>query len=119
MDKREAMGTADMAPRRACTCCKHERGYVNCAQVDCVRCHECGTECRFTFDYAEWFGGWADGTTWNGWDNVTVTPDTLARIVAYLEFEGEDAGVLAEMRALPVVDGVVSLANAYATKVSK
>jgi hypothetical protein len=30
-----------MAPRSMCTCCKHERGHVNCAQVDCIRCTEC------------------------------------------------------------------------------
>ena len=105
-----------MAPRSMCTCCKHERGHVNCAQVDCVRCDECMTECAFTFDYSETFAGWTDGTQWNGFDNVCVTPSVLADIIAYMEHEGEDAGVLAEMRALPVRDGFVSLANGYATK---
>jgi len=36
--ERERYLPADRKPDDACTCCKHERGYVNCAQVDCLRC---------------------------------------------------------------------------------
>jgi len=41
MSERLEMEAADMAPLSQCTCCKHERGHVNCAQVDCIKCEDC------------------------------------------------------------------------------
>ena len=70
---------------------------------------------RFTFDDARAFDGLTDGTEWNGFLNVLVTPETHAAVIAYLLACEHDAEVMAEMAALPVRDGLVSYANGYAT----
>ncbi len=41
--------------------------------------------CKFTFDDTPAFDGFAYGSTWNGFDNVAVTPETREQIVAYFK----------------------------------
>jgi hypothetical protein len=38
--------------------------------------------CRFKFDDGIVYDGFAHGCTWNGWDNVAVTRETLDKIIA-------------------------------------
>ncbi len=38
---------------------------------------------RFSFADGETFEGYSAGDTWNGWDNVLVTPDVHERVVEY------------------------------------
>ena len=38
--------------------------------------------CKFTFDDEKVYDGFAHGSTWNGFDNVAVTKETLDKIVA-------------------------------------
>ncbi|HTH66162.1 MAG TPA: hypothetical protein VL563_15880 [Gemmatimonadales bacterium] len=69
---------------------------------------------RFRFD-GPTFDGFADGTRWNGFLNVWVTPETRDAIVAWLEQIDDDPDTIADLRALPVKRGLVSLAYGYAT----
>ena len=78
--------------------------------------------CTFVFDEGPEFIGVADGATWNGFDNVSVTPAVLADIVAYFRAIApgcEDAQAEnVEMLALPVgADGLVPLGYRYATQI--
>jgi hypothetical protein len=43
--------------------------------------------CKFTFDDTPAFDGFAYGSTWNGFDNVAVTPEVRDQIVAYFKKE--------------------------------
>jgi hypothetical protein len=79
--------------------------------------------CRFTFDDSPEFEGFSDGSTWNGFDNVWVTPETRNRIVAWFRAQPDCDADCEEgnqdMLALPVDDGLVSLGWGYAASVSQ
>ena len=55
--------------------------------------------------------GFSDGTTWNGWDNVWVTPTTWEEMLAKWAVNGDDAESIQEMREQYTVgeDGLVCL----------
>jgi hypothetical protein len=64
------------------------------------------------------FEGWTDGSRWNGWLNVEVTPETRDAIVQWLERDAEREGLsrddmVSGIDELPVEGGRVSLANGY------
>lgn len=68
--------------------------------------------CRWHFDGASRvFDGFTDGTTWNGWDNVQVTPETHADVIAWFEANGDDASAFREMEVEP--NGRVSYAYGW------
>jgi len=84
----------------------------------------------FTFDAERGFDGFTDGTTWNGWDNVWVTPKVRDAIVAYFRETYPDSPDTEEanldMLALPTSaehgfmvdgDGLVSFARCYTTSI--
>ena len=48
------------------------------------------TPCKFTFDATPSFDGFALGTIWNGFDNISVTPEVRDQIVAYFRSEGDN-----------------------------
>lgn len=75
--------------------------------------------CTVTFTGEEAYPARSLGTTWNGFDNVLVTPETLAEMVAAERAEcGADSETAAEMEALPVnAGGMVDLSNGYATQI--
>lgn len=76
------------------------------------------TPCHFTFPDGPLFAGVSHGTTWNGFDNVSVTPAVRGQIVAWLESIGDDAEVIDDLRTLPVgADGLVDLSGGYATEI--
>lgn len=71
---------------------------------------------RFTFEGGPEFAGFTDGTTWNGWPNVWVTPDERDRIVAWFRAEPDDDTADELARATIISDmtpPLVSLANGY------
>lgn len=69
---------------------------------------------QFTFDHEADFAGASDGSTWNGFLNVRVSPETRDEIVAYFERIEPEAG--ADLRSLPIgPDGSVDLGGGYAT----
>jgi len=79
--------------------------------------------CTFTFDGSPAFTGFTDGSTWNGFDNVWITPAERARIVAYFQeaYPG-DANIAesnADMLAIPEENGLASLCNGYATQIAR
>jgi hypothetical protein len=77
------------------------------------------TPCTFAFDDGSEYEGFTDGTTWNGWANVHVTPAVRDLIAADLEKEGADfAETVAELRALPEAEGLISLANGYSATIT-
>ena len=68
----------------------------------------------------------AHGTTWNGFDNVSVTPEVRDEIAAYFEdaakdrraFRAADALETAEdLRSMEPDDGLISLAVGFATSI--
>jgi hypothetical protein len=72
--------------------------------------------CRFTIDDIHPHDGFTDGTYWNGFLNVSATPETIELLRAELDalphglggdeaFDGLEAGE----------DGLISLANGFAT----
>ena len=77
--------------------------------------------CKFTFDDTPAFDGFAEGTTWNGFDNVCVTPAEFARICEYFRAEYGDAydEAMGEgwTELAPGADGLISLGYGYATQI--
>ena len=76
--------------------------------------------CRFTFDDGPVFDGFAHGSTWNGFDNVAVTRDTLDAIIAWFDANSlgpDDNGDA--FRALEVMkeNGLYSLGWGFATRI--
>jgi len=74
--------------------------------------------CLFCFGDGEVFAGFAVGSTWNGFDNVAVTPEVRAAIVAHArEIDGQTPDV-DDLESLPVdEDGLIDLSNGWATQV--
>jgi hypothetical protein len=76
--------------------------------------------CVFAFDDEQEFPGFAHGTTWNGFDNVSVEPQVRDAIVAHFresDCHPDTEAANLDILALPTVDGLVSLANGYATQI--
>lgn len=73
------------------------------------------TPCKFTFDDGKVWEGFAEGTTWNGFDNVSVTRSTAAAIDAWFGNDGSENAVIGDMVADE--NGLISLANGYATQI--
>jgi hypothetical protein len=76
--------------------------------------------CRFSFDDGPTFPGFSHGSTWNGFDNVAVTPETHAEVLAWLEREGGDADEIEGFRAMvPDASGLISYGGGYATRIER
>lgn len=71
---------------------------------------------RFQFEDSPAFDGFADGTTWNGYANVWISPEVREQVVAWLREQG-DEDTADEIMGLPVEDGLVSLANGYTAQI--
>ncbi len=72
--------------------------------------------CKFTFDDTKAFDGFSHGSTWNGFDNVAVTPQVRDEIVAY--FKDEFGDNCEDMQEIPVGDdGLVSLGWGFSTQI--
>ncbi len=71
--------------------------------------------CRFSFAEGPVYPGFAHGSTWNGFDNVSVTPEVREQIAAAADEEHPETA--AEIRALPVHGGLVSLADGFASEI--
>jgi hypothetical protein len=69
--------------------------------------------CKFTFDDERVFDGFAHGSTWNGFDNVAVTKETLDQIIA--ASSPEDAEAFREIE--PMECGLYSLGWCFATQI--
>lgn len=75
------------------------------------------TPCTFTFDETPAFEGFAHGSTWNGFDNVAVTPAVRDQIAAYFEQDG-DPDTAADIRSIePMDNGMISLGWGYTTQI--
>lgn len=79
------------------------------------------TACRFTFEDSPAFDGFTDGSRWNGFDNVWITPKTREAIVSWFADEYGDPDTLAsnaDMMAIPADDnGLICLGCGYATQI--
>jgi len=72
---------------------------------------------KFSFEGTPTFDGFAQGTEWNGFDNVSVTPAERDRIAAYFEAEG-DSDTAEALREHPVEgNGLVDLSGGYVTTI--
>jgi hypothetical protein len=69
--------------------------------------------CKFTFDDERVFEGFAHGSTWNGFDNVAVTKETLDQIIA--ASSAEDAEAFREIE--PMECGLYSLGWGFTTQI--
>lgn len=75
---------------------------------------------KFFFDMLPWqhFDGVAVGTTWNGFDNVRVTPKVAAEIDAFfadLEVDEAPENRSDPIAAMTVKDGLIDLSNGFTT----
>jgi hypothetical protein len=79
--------------------------------------------CKFTFDGTPEFDGFALGSTWNGFDNVSVTPAVREQIAAYFRQDAAQNGfdydeAYGGIDEIPVgADGLVCLGWGYATQI--
>jgi hypothetical protein len=74
--------------------------------------------CKFTFDDEKIFDGFAHGSTWNGFDNVAVTKETLEEIIKWAESHGSTAEEIEDYRGIePMENGLISLGWGYATQI--
>jgi hypothetical protein len=78
------------------------------------------TPVRFTLadDDREW-DGFTDGSKWNGFNNVAVTPAVRDAIVADLRSLGlaDLDEACDDIAGLPIIDGLVGLDHGWATTV--
>jgi len=74
--------------------------------------------CRFTFDDSPAFDGFSHGNTWNGFDNVAVTPAMRDKIACYFEQLGDSESATA-LREIPAIEGgdLISLGWGYTTTI--
>jgi hypothetical protein len=78
--------------------------------------------CRFRFDVGPTFEGFAHGSTWNGFDNVAVSKETLDRIADWAAETAPD-GELSRREAReqfaiePMANGLYSLGWGFATTI--
>lgn len=84
--------------------------------------------CRFYFGDDPTFAGFTDGTTWNGFDNVWVTAETHAAIVAHFRegyagigYRGADLDEAMQpfTELTPDSDGLYSYACGFATSIDE
>jgi hypothetical protein len=81
------------------------------------------TPVRFTFDDSsgQAFDGFTDGSRWNGFLNVQVTPEVRDQIVATLRGngpvgeDGDGSDYTGGIELLPILDGRVDLSNGFCT----
>jgi hypothetical protein len=75
--------------------------------------------CAFTFEDSPAFEGFAHGSTWNGFDNVAVTGETLEKIIAWFEAEGCDTDTVDSFRSIePMTENnLYSLGFGFATRI--
>jgi hypothetical protein len=78
--------------------------------------------CRFQFDLSDGpvFDGFALGSTWNGFDNIAVTRETLDKIIAWAISDAGDSPLCQQsarddFAIVPSDNGLYSLANGYCT----
>src|SRR5215213_6648757 len=77
------------------------------------------TPCKFTFDATPAFDGFALGSTWNGFDDVSVTPEVRDEIAAYFRSEG-DAEMTDDLLSIePDENGLICLGGGYATRINR
>src|SRR5690348_14908391 len=70
---------------------------------------------KFSLEGTPTFDGFAHGTEWNGFDNVSITPEVRDQIAAYYEAEG-DSDTASLLREHPVEEnGLVDLSGGYVT----
>jgi hypothetical protein len=69
--------------------------------------------CKFTFDDETVYDGFAHGSTWNGFDNVAVTKETLDRIIA--DTDEQSAEQFREIE--PMENGLYSLGWGFTTQI--
>jgi len=76
------------------------------------------TPCTFYFGDDPTFEGFTDGTTWNGFDNIWVTPEVHEKVLAHFNaiYDPSEHG-LNEVQ----IDGsgLYSYANGFATSVEE
>jgi hypothetical protein len=77
-------------------------------------------KCKWSFDDERIYDGFTDDTYWNGFLNVSVTPEVRDEIVKNLRAELADGDIdqaeaIGDIAALPIMDGLVSFAGGYAT----
>lgn len=81
--------------------------------------------CRFYFGDDPTFEGFTDGTTWNGFDNVWVTPEVHKQIIQHFEAECRmlnysNVETIEQMKTFniePDDDGLISYAMGFATSI--
>jgi hypothetical protein len=67
--------------------------------------------CKFTFDDEKVYNGFSHGSTWNGFDNVAVTKETLDQIKQDSEIDGDYFDIE------PMDNGLYSLADGFSTQI--
>lgn len=74
--------------------------------------------CKFTFDDETVYDGFAHGSTWNGFDNVAVTLETLTKICHdAIAASGDESGA-DEFRGIkPMKNGLYSLGWGFTTQI--
>ena len=77
--------------------------------------------CKFTFDDDRVFEGFSHGSTWNGWDNVSVTPAVRDEIVAHFRAtwpgDDDDNGNNDMLALEPDERGLICLGWCYTTTI--
>jgi hypothetical protein len=74
--------------------------------------------CKFTFNDDSIYDGFAHGSTWNGFDNVAVTKETLEKIIADFYEAGADKDTEDSFREIePMDNGLYSLGWGFATSI--
>lgn len=71
--------------------------------------------CKFVFDDGPAFDGFAYGSTWNGFDNVAVTPAVLDQIKQHFADSPESTEAFAGLEV--DADGLVSLGWGFSTQI--
>jgi hypothetical protein len=77
--------------------------------------------CKFTFDDTPAFDGFDLGSTWNGFDNVSVMPAVRDQIAAYFKDQYGDRyqeAVGDDLESIEIgTDGLVCLGWGFATQI--
>lgn len=73
--------------------------------------------CKFTFDDETVYDGFSHGSTWNGFDNVAVTKETLDELMRRCAADN-DADTLRDYGSIdPMNNGLYSLGWCFATSI--
>ena len=73
--------------------------------------------CKFTFDDEKVWDGFSHGSTWNGFDNVAVTKETLEKIAAESDAIGDDETAEMFREIQPMDNGLYSLGWGFSTQI--